>query len=79
MGPKRCYVASSDLDFDRNRSLDAPAKSGYRFVDILKATITKLEYSWNKQMNNTSSKLTNFTCFFFLLLFFELLNPSRDE
>ena len=76
---KRCYVASSDLDFELNRSSDPLAKSGYKFVDILKASITKLKYSWNKQMNKTSSKLRNFTCSFFLLLFFELLNSSRDE
>ena len=76
---KRCYVASLDLDFELNRSPDPLAKSGYKFIDILKALITKLEYSWNKQMNNTPSKLTNLTCFFFLLLFFELLNPVRDE
>ena len=72
---KRCYVASLDLDFELNRSSDPLAKSCYKFVDILKASITKLKYSWYKQMNKTSSNLTNFTCFF-LLLFFELLNPS---
>ena len=73
---KRCYA--SDLDFELNRSSDPLAKSGYKFVGILKASITKLKYSWNKQMNKTSSKLTNFTCFL-LLFFFELLNPGRDE
>ena len=73
------YVASSDLNFELNRSLDPLAKSGYKFIDILKASITKLKYSWNKQMNNTSSKLTNFTWFSFLLLFLELLNPVRDK
>ena len=86
---KKCYVVSSDLDFELSRISDPLAKSGYKFVNILKAPITKLEYSWNKQitklkyswnkqMNKTSSRLTNFTCFF-LLLFFELLNPGRDE
>ena len=43
-----CYVASSDLDFELNRSKDPLAQSGYKFVDILKASITKLKYSWNK-------------------------------
>ena len=61
---KDVAVASSDLDFELNRSSDPLAKSGYKFVDILKASITKLKYSWNKQMNKVSSKLTNFTCFF---------------
>ena len=75
---KRCYVTSSDLNFELNRSPDPLAKSGYKLFDILKASITKLKYSWNKQMNKTSSKLKNFTCFF-LLLFFELLNLGRDE
>ena len=75
---KRCYVASSDLDIELNGSSNPLTKIGYKFIDILKASITKLKYSWNKQMNNTSSKLTNFTCFFLLLLFFELLNPVRD-
>ena len=42
---KRCYLASSDLDFELNRSLDSLAKSSYKFVDILTASITKLEYS----------------------------------
>ena len=60
---KRCYVASSDLDFELNISSDPLSKSGYKFVDILRASVTKLKYSWNKQMNKTSSKLTNFTCF----------------
>ena len=55
-------------------------KGGYKFVYKLKASITKLKYSWNKQMNKTSRKLTNFTCFFFFfLLFFELLSAPRDE
>ena len=75
---KRCYVAFSDLDFEVNRNSDPIAKSGYKFVDILNASITKLKYSWNKRMNKTSSKLTNFTCSF-LLLFFELLTLGRDE
>ena len=38
---KRCYVASSDLVFELNRSSDQLAKSVYKFVDILKASITK--------------------------------------
>ena len=63
---RRCYVVSSDLDFELNTSSDPLAKSGYKFVDILKASTTKLKYSWNKQMDKTSSKLTNFTCFFFV-------------
>ena len=77
---KRYYVASSELDFELNRSSDPLAKSCYKFVDILKASITKLKYSWNKQMNKTSSKLNEFYLFFFfLLLFFESMNPGRDE
>ena len=32
------------------------AKSGYKFVDILKASITKLKYSWNKQMNTVKTR-----------------------
>ena len=64
---------------DLNRSSDPLAKSGYKFVDIMKASITKLKYRWNKQMNKISNKLTNFTSFFFLLLSFELLNPGHDE
>ena len=67
------------MDLELNRGSDLLAKSGYEFVDILKASIAKLKYSCNKQMNKTSSKLTNVTCFFFLFLFFELLNPGRDE
>ena len=61
---ERCYVVSSDLDFELNRTSDPLAKSGYKFVDILKASKAKLKYSWNKQMNKTSGKLTNITCFF---------------
>ena len=76
---KDINVASSDLDFELNRNSDPLAKSGYKFIDILKASIPKLKHSWNKQMNKISSKLTNFTCFVFLLLFFELLNAGRDE
>ena len=57
-------LASSDLDFELNRSSDPLAKRGYKFIEILKASIIKLKYSWNKQMNKTSSKLTNFTCSF---------------
>ena len=34
----RCYVASSGLDFELNRSSDPLAKNGYKFVDILKAS-----------------------------------------
>ena len=75
---KRCYVASSDLDFELNRSSNPLAKRGYKFVEILNISMAKLKYSWNKQMNKTSSKLTNFSCFF-LLLFLGLLNPGRDE
>ena len=76
---ERCYVASSDLDFELKRSSDSLTKSGYKFVDILKASITKVNYSWNKQMNKTLSKLTNFTSFFLLLSSNTLLNPGRDE
>ena len=73
---KKCYVASWELDFELNRSSDRLAKSGYKFIDILKVSITKLTYSWNKQMNNTSSKLTNFTCFFFLVTFLRIVESG---
>ena len=36
---KRCYVAFSDLDFELNRSSVLLSESGYKFVDILKASI----------------------------------------
>ena len=39
---KGCYVVSLDLDFELNRSADPLAKSSNKFVDILKASITKL-------------------------------------
>ena len=71
----RCYVASSDLDFELNRSSDPLAKSRYKFIDTLKAAITKLKYRWNKQINNTSSKLTNFT-FFFLVIFLPIVESG---
>ena len=58
------FHQSSDLDFELNRSSDPLPKSDYKFVAILKASITKLKYSWNKQMNKTLSKLTNFTLVF---------------
>ena len=43
---KRCYVASSDLDFDLNRSSDSFSKrpyNGIKLADILKGSITKLK------------------------------------
>ena len=72
---KRCYVAFSDLYFELNKPSDPLTKSGYKFVNILKASITKFKYSWNKQMNKTSSKLTNFTCFF-LVTFFRIVESG---
>ena len=60
---ERCYVPSSYLDFELNRNLDPLAERGYKFVDILKALITKLNYSWNKQMNKTSNKLRAYLSF----------------
>ena len=61
--------------FELNRSSDPPAKSSYKFVDILKASITKFKYIWNKQMNKTSSKLTNFTCYF-LVTFLQIVESG---
>ena len=43
---KRCYVASSDLDFQLNRSSDPFPKrplNGIKLADILKGSITKLK------------------------------------
>ena len=65
-------------NIELNGSSDPFAKSGYKFIDILMASITKLKYIRNIQMNKNIEQTDQFyLCF--LLLFFELLNPGRDE